>query len=185
MLPDSRHLFAQGGLDSELDGRRKRLRQMAKDLDAGDLAGGDEPAVDRLVERFDLREVTIGAGEAGLVTSDGGPRLRIPFTGSAVLLHRSSGAGDPFPGRVVERSQVTGGERVRRSWVEVPVPDGQGGDAQWQAAVLAGLAGRVAEANGRLPGFRQALRECAAEAVGQRRARLGAAPGGTITRRTP
>lgn len=176
MLPDSRHLFAQGGLDSELDGRRKRLRQVAKDLEAADLAGGDEPAVDRLAARFDLREVTIRAGEAGLVTEDGGPRLRIPFTGSAVLLHRSAGAGSPFPGRVVERSQVIDGERVRSSWVEVPVPDGQRGDGPggepWQAEVLAELAGRVAEANGRLPGFRQALRESAAEAVGQRRAKL-------------
>jgi hypothetical protein len=180
MLPDSECLFSQGALESELNGRRNRLRQLAKDLEAAALADSDEAVVDRLVDRFDLGDVTIRCGEAELVTTEGGPRLRIPFTGSGVLLHRSPGSPEPgrepFPGRAVERSQSIDGERVRSSWVEVTVPagliPGQPASADWQAGVLADLADRVATANERLPGFRLTLRESAEEAVRLRRAKL-------------
>jgi hypothetical protein len=180
MLPDSKYLFSQGELEQELNGRRNRLRQIVKDLEATDLAAGDESLVDWLVEKFDLQDVTIRTGEAEFVPTDGGPHLRIPFTGSGVLLHRSPegpGAGSgPLPGRVVERSHLIDGERVRSSWVEMTVPadstPGQLPDEDWQAGVLAELANRVATANERLPRFRLTLRESAGEAVRLRRAKL-------------
>jgi hypothetical protein len=187
MLPDSRFLFSQGELDSEFDGRRNRLRQAVKDLDAADMAGGDQSVVDQLVVRFDLREVTIHAGRVEIVTTDDAALLRIPFTGSGVLLHRSPGPTEVrtelFPGRVMARSRLVDGQRVRDSWIEIAVPDdsapGDRSIQDWRSAVLAELAGRVGGHNERLAGFRSTLRESAREAVRLRRtklARLAARP---------
>jgi len=180
MLPDSRYLFSQGELESEFDGRRNRLRQAVKDLDTADVAVGAESVVDRMVARFDLREVTIHADRVEIVTTDDVARLRVPFTGSGVLLHRSPGSTETraelFPGRVLERGRLVDGQRVRESWVEIAVPDNSAlrdrSIQDWRSAVLAELSGRVAGNNERLAGFRSALRESAIESVRLRLTKL-------------
>lgn len=180
MLPDSRYLFSQGELESEFTGRRNRLRQAVKDLDTAAMAGGEESVVDHMVGRFDLREVTIHTDRVEIVTTDDVARLHIPFTGSGVLLHRSPEPTDMrtdlFPGRVMERSRLVEGQRVRDSWIEIVVPDdsapGERSVQDWRSAVLADLTSRVAGNNERLAGFRSALRESARESVHLRRTKL-------------
>lgn len=175
------HLFSQGTLTSEFDGRIRRLRQEVRDLDAEALAGDDEGVISRLLAKFDLSSVEFEPtppaddGDAG--------QLRIPFRGSTVLLHRrpqDGGAADePIAGRVVEESRRVGDQRVRQSWVEIAAPQcWPGGTTPLTPAqderqrVVSELAKRIAPGNARLPGFRRDLREAAKEAVRARREKL-------------
>lgn len=158
------HLFSQGTLTSEFDGRIRRLRQEVRDLDAEALAGEDEDVISRLLAKFDLSSVEFGPADDG----DAG-QLRIPFRGSTVLLHRrpqDGGAADePLAGRVVEESRRVGDRRVRQSWVEIAAES-------WRQGMVSELTRRVAPGNARLPGFRRDLREAAKEAVRARREKL-------------
>src|SRR5215472_6190338 len=169
----SDHLFSQGTLTSEFDGRIRRLRQEVRDLDAEALAGEDEVVISRLLAKFDLSSVEFEPAPPA-DDGDAGP-LRIPFRGSTVLLHRrpqdSDAADEPLAGRVVEESRRVGDRRVRHSWVEIAGPHGDPScpAESWRQGMVSELTRRVAPGNARLPGFRRDLREAAKEAVRARR----------------
>jgi hypothetical protein len=189
MHPASGYLFFQGTLDSEFDGRVKRLRQEVRDLGLEDLADDDASVVRRLTGKYGLGEITVGEAELVEADEDEQPaRLRVAFTGSGVLLHRSPGgeppAGELLPGWVVETMSRVDGERIRYSRVELPVPDNSSADdprhGEWRASALASLSRQVTHANGRLPRFHEDLRKAAEEAVRTRRAKLAKAAGDAV-----